>query len=195
MAAFVAGMSYGAAMPKDDPLTLGFTDDAGELLSLLVWFAFGATMVVPGLEHAIWQDAVFAVVALTVVRMVPVALALVGSHLDRATVAFVGWFGPRGLASVVFSLIAIDSLAPAEASKVLPAATVTVLLSVVAHGVTASPFAARYGRHAASLARTGPEHTEVSAIPARSLSGFRDRRAPAKPADPAEPAEPSEGAS
>ena len=83
--------------------------------------------------------------ALTVVRMVPVALALTGTSMDRATKAFVGWFGPRGLASVVFTLIAVDTLGPADAQRVLSTASITVALSVVAHGVTAGPFARRYG--------------------------------------------------
>jgi len=171
-------MAFGATMPKDDRLTLGFTDDLGELLSLFVWFAFGATMVVPGFEHAAWTDVVFAALALTVVRMVPVAVATVGAGLDRATVAFVGWFGPRGLASVVFALIAVDALDPAEGSRVLAAVTVTVAMSVVAHGVTASPLAARYGRHAATLGSKRPEHTTAPSIPTRSLGA---RRPPARP--------------
>ena len=91
---------------------MSFTDEIGELLSLLVWFLFGATMIVPAFDHMVWQDVVFAVLALTVMRMVPVAMALAGTGLDRATVAFMGWFGPRGLASVVFALIAYDSLDP-----------------------------------------------------------------------------------
>ncbi|MEX1008579.1 MAG: cation:proton antiporter [Acidimicrobiia bacterium] len=139
VAAFVGGMAFGSIMPGDDPLTLGFTDDAGELLSLLVWLLFGATMTVPAFVHLVWQDVVFAVLALTVVRMVPVAIALAGTGVDRATVAFVGWFGPRGLASVVFVLIAVDSLDPAD------------------------------GKHAAELHRQRPEHRETADLRTRSL--------------------------
>ena len=173
VAAFIAGMAFGAVMPHDDPLTLGFTDDAGQLMSLLVWFSFGATMVVPGFEHATWEDVVFAILALTVVRMIPVALALIGSGLDRVTVTFIGWFGPRGLASVVFTLIALDSLSASEGDSVLAAVTVTVALSVALHGVTASPLAARYGRCAASLGADSPVHTDAPSISTRSLAGRR----------------------
>ena len=179
VAAFVAGMAYGAMVPPDEAVTTGFLDDAGELLSLLVWFAFGATMVSTGFDHATWADVAFAVLALTVVRMVPVALATAGAGLDRATVAFVGWFGPRGLASVVFALIAADSLPAAEGDRVLAAVTVTVTLSVVLHGISAGPLAARYGRVAATLGSSGPEHSAASAIPTRSFSGRRARRGPA----------------
>jgi len=174
VAAFVAGLGFGALMPEGERLTLGFTDNAGELLTLLVWFMFGATMLVPGFEHAGWQDVVFAVGALTIVRMVPVGLSLLGSGLDRATVAFVGWFGPRGLASVVFALIATDSLAPSDANRVLAAVTVTVALSVAAHGVSASPLAARYGRREGAVSREEPSDVHVPVV--RSLAGNRPGR-------------------
>jgi len=129
-------------------------------------------MVVPGFDHATWSDVVFALLALTVVRMVPVALALVGSGLDRFTVAFIGWFGPRGLASVVFGLIAYDTLDPADGGRVLSVVTVTIALSVLAHGLSASPLAARYGAFSATLANQEPEHRTTPAIrPRRSLSG------------------------
>jgi NhaP-type Na+/H+ or K+/H+ antiporter len=144
VAAFVAGMAFGTVVTDSE--LLGFAEEAGTSMSLLVWFVFGAVMVVPGFEAAGWRDAVFAILALTVVRMAPVALALAGAGFDRATVGFIGWFGPRGLASVVFGLIAVDSLAPKEADLVLGAVTVTVTLSVIAHGVTGSPLVQRYGR-------------------------------------------------
>ena len=169
VAAFVAGMAFGTVFPRHDDELLEFSQESGTLMSLLVWFLFGAVMLVPGLEDATWRDVIFAVLALTAVRMVPVAVALAGSGLDRATVAFVGWFGPRGLASVVFGLIAVDTLAPADAKVVLAAVTVTVALSVLLHGVTASPFAARYGAVAARLHPERPEHVSAGPIGTRSL--------------------------
>ena len=174
VAAFLGGMAYGTLMPDGKELTIGFTDEAGELLSLLVWFIFG-TVLVAGLENAGWRDVVFALLALTVVRMVPVTLALIGTGLSRATVWFVGWFGPRGLASVIFGLIASDTLAGADATRVQAAVTVTVVLSVIAHGVTASPFADRYGRHATQLHPLRPEHAPTTLLRTRSLGGERRR--------------------
>ena len=90
----------------------------------------------------------YAVVSLTLVRMVPVAAALAGAGLRRDTVAFMGWFGPRGLASVVFMLIAVEELhgSGAVADGILEIATWTILLSVVAHGLSAGPLALEYGR-------------------------------------------------
>jgi len=176
VAAFVAGIAFGTVHGTGQD-ELAFTEEAGTLLSLLVWFAFGAVMLVPGLEAADWRDVVFAVLALTVARMVPVALALTGSGLDRATVAFVGWFGPRGLASVVFGLIAVDSLAPPDAHLVLGAVVVTVALSVIAHGVTAAPFAARYGARGHQLHPDLPEHRPVPPLDVRKLGAGRRQRA------------------
>jgi len=173
VAAFAAGMAFGTAFVRQGDEPLEFSEEAGTLMSLLVWFVFGAVMLVPGVDGANWRDVVFAVLALTVVRMVPVALSLVGAGLDRSTVAFVGWFGPRGLASVVFGLIAVDTLAPAEAKVVLAAVTVTVALSVLLHGVTASPLAARYGRVAARLHPERPEHVSANPITTRSLQRVR----------------------
>jgi NhaP-type Na+/H+ or K+/H+ antiporter len=168
VAAFVAGMAFGTVVTDTELLI--FAEEAGTLMSLLVWFLFGAVMVVPGFEAAGWRDAVFAFLALTLVRMVPVALALVGSGFDKATVAFIGWFGPRGLASVVFGLIAVDSLAPTEGKLVLGAVTVTVTLSVIVHGITGSPLAERYGRITHRLHASRPEHKGASELAARRLT-------------------------
>jgi NhaP-type Na+/H+ or K+/H+ antiporter len=154
IAAFVGGMAFGSVARRSDEDGLRLIEEGGTLLSLLVWFAFGAVMLVPGLEDAGWRDVVFALLALTLLRMIPVGIALTGSGLDRAAVAFVGWFGPRGLASVVFGLIAADALAPEQSKVVLAVVTVTVAASVLLHGVTASPLAARYGAH---VARNHPQ--------------------------------------
>jgi NhaP-type Na+/H+ or K+/H+ antiporter len=170
IAAFVAGMAFGTVISgDDDDNLLQFTEGCGTLLSILVWFLFGAVMLVPGFQAAGWRVAVFAILALTAVRMVPVAICLTGSRLDRATVAFVGWFGPRGLATVVFGLIAVDALAPPESHLVLAVVTVTVTASVVLHGVTASSLAERYGRKARALDRDRPEHAPTEPVPTRQL--------------------------
>jgi NhaP-type Na+/H+ or K+/H+ antiporter len=96
---------------------------------------------------------VYAVLSLTVIRMVPVAIALMGTQLRPATVAFMGWFGPRGLASVVFTLLALEEIEHGGgAAMLLQTVTWTILLSVVLHGLSASPLAARYG---ASIAKAG----------------------------------------
>jgi NhaP-type Na+/H+ or K+/H+ antiporter len=176
VAAFIAGMVFGTALPHRDEL-LGFAADAGTLMSLLMWFLFGAAILIPGLDNASWRDVLFALLVLTVARMLPTALALAGSGLDRATVAFIGWFGPRGLASVVFGLLAFDALLPNDARTVLSAMTVTVALSVLLHGVTASPLAARYGAYAQRLQPERPENRPATGPPLRSRA-FRSESLP-----------------
>jgi NhaP-type Na+/H+ or K+/H+ antiporter len=172
VAAFLAGMAFGSVVRRDLDEQVEFAEEAGGLLSLVVWLIFGSAMLVPGFEHATWSDCLFAVLALTLVRMVPVGLVLVGSGLDRFTVGFIGWFGPRGLASVVFGLIAYDTLDPGDAGRVLSVVTVTIALSVLAHGLSASPLASRYGTFSATLAGHQPEHrTTPSVRPRPSLSG------------------------
>ena len=109
-----------------------------------------------------WTAVAYAVLSLTVIRMVPVAVALAGFRLRRDTVAFMGWFGPRGLASVVFTLVAIEAIHndAADAGPIMEVATWTILLSVVAHGLSAGPLARRYG-NAVSRAEGIPELTSV----------------------------------
>ena len=167
VAAFAAGMSFGSLVPDGLQELVLFAERVGGFLALMVWLVFGAVMVAPGFQAASWQDYVFAVLALTVLRMVPVALALIGSGLDRFTVVLVGWFGPRGLASVVFGLIAYDGLDQHSANEVLSLVVVTVTMSVVAHGLTAGPLAARYGDFATTLVAHRPEH--------RATAPFRTR--------------------
>jgi sodium/hydrogen antiporter len=179
IAAFVGGMAFGTVAPRDNEEGLRLTEAGATLLSLVVWFVFGAVMLVPGMQDAGWRDAAFALLALTVVRMIPVGLALAGSGLDRSTVAFVGWFGPRGLASVVFGLIAVDVLAPEESKLVLAAVTVTVAASVLLHGVTASPLAARYGASVApARRRTVVDQAETVPLAIRTLHRPRHTRPP-----------------
>jgi len=109
----------------------------------------------------------YAVLSLTVIRMLPVALALTGGRLGRGAVAFVGWFGPRGLASVVFALLALEDLDHA-AEPAITVIAFTVLLSVVAHGLSANPLARRYGpRLAVTPGRT--DDAEAQTLPARRL--------------------------
>jgi NhaP-type Na+/H+ or K+/H+ antiporter len=173
IAAFVGGLAFGTAVvPSERDTVLQFDAGMGSLLSLIVWFMFGAFLV-QALDVVTWRSFVFAALALTVVRMVPVALVLMRSRLDRSTVAFIGWFGPRGLASVVFGLVVSDALTGEDARLALSVISLTVLTSVVAHGLSARPFARAYGAHVAHLTKDRPEHMAVPALAARPLPGVR----------------------
>ena len=123
-----------------------FTETLGLSASFLVWSIFGALFVGGLLTHDLSvQPVVYAILSLTVIRMVPVAIALIGTHLRPTTVAFMGWFGPRGLASVVFTLLALQELEQSGSGMLVQTVTWTILLSVVLHGISAPPLAARYG--------------------------------------------------
>ncbi len=148
VAAFIGGLVFGASARTDAAESIELTEMAGSLLSLVLWFIFGAGFVLPAFEDIDVRIAAYAVISLTVVRMVPVAIALLGSGQGRATTAFIGWFGPRGLASVVFALLAVEELGDSDprVAVALNTIAVTIVFSVVAHGITARPLATRYVR-------------------------------------------------
>jgi NhaP-type Na+/H+ or K+/H+ antiporter len=170
VAAFVAGLAFGSAFESGDrDASIEFDAQVGELLSWVIWFLFGAVMTT-ALGATTWQTVVFAIGALTVVRIVAVAVSLAGARLHALTVLFIGWFGPRGLASIVFGLIAYDALGGHDGDVVLATVTLTVLVSVVAHGVSASPLSRRYGARLAEASGARPEHGAVTALASRSRS-------------------------
>lgn len=144
VAAFCGGLAFGASAGRRGPAELVFVEQTAGLVGLLVWLAFGAVAGPIVLDRLTPSMVLYAVLSLTVVRMVPVALACLGARLDRGTVLFIGWFGPRGLASLVFALLALEELGP-EVDRAVALIGITVLLSVVAHGLTAAPLAVRYG--------------------------------------------------
>jgi sodium/hydrogen antiporter len=156
IAAFVAGMVFRGVIKRDPEEMNRLTEEVGSVLNGVTFVLFGAILLGPALGELTWELALYAVLSLTVVRIVPVAIAMLGSHARRPTLAFMGWFGPRGLASIVFAVIVIEeSRLPHEDLLVL-AIYLTVGLSVFAHGLTAAPLAKRYAdwfeRHASDKA-------------------------------------------
>jgi NhaP-type Na+/H+ or K+/H+ antiporter len=153
IAAFVGGIVFRAATRNRFVEPTEFTETLGTFLSLLVWAIFGAVLVTNVLGYnSDWRPIVYAVVSLTIVRMLPVALAMTRTGLRRDTVALMGWFGPRGLASVVFTLLALGQFQEVNrpVDTLVAAATWTILLSVLAHGLSATPLAAWYARRLAA---------------------------------------------
>jgi sodium/hydrogen antiporter len=145
IAAFVAGMLFGALVSESDEASR-FNEGLGALLDGLTFLAFGAILLGPALSNLSWSVAAYAILSLTVVRMLPVAIAMVGSGARRPTSAFLGWFGPRGLASIVFAVIVVEESHLPQVQTILDATYVTVGLSVLAHGLSAAPLADRYAR-------------------------------------------------
>ena len=176
--AFVSGLTLGNTARSACTCAYEFGEAEGQLLSLVVFLIVGGVMVPAALPHWDYLVWLYALSSLSVVRMVPVALSLTRSGLRPATVAFLGWFGPRGLASILYARIVVGE---GLAISVLLESTVTltVLLSTLLHGVTAYPLALRYGKRlAARRERAEEEHRPVSELPVR----IRHAAGPASPA-------------
>jgi len=170
VAAFIAGIIFGAATRNRLSESADYTETTGTLLSLFVWTIFGAVFVVPAALLAFdWRVIGYAVLSLTLIRMLPVALSLIGLRFRKDTISVMGWFGPRGLASVIFGLLAFDALTAAskEAGLLASVVTWTILLSVLAHGLSAQPLAAWYARRLKSAPAAAPELVEVQEIQVR----------------------------
>lgn len=145
IAAFVGGIAFGSVSGARSSLVNQFTEETGSFLASVTWIGFGALAFTLAIPHITWQVILYAALSLTLVRMLPVAIALAGRGVKRPTVAFIGWFGPRGLASLVFALIALERGVP-DGEVVLTTVVVTVALSVVLHGLTSVPLIAAYHR-------------------------------------------------
>jgi NhaP-type Na+/H+ or K+/H+ antiporter len=168
IAAFIGGLAFGTTGGRRGEPLMPFVEETGALVSLLVWLSFGAVALVPAMEAVTWKMVLYAILSLTVVRMVPVAVSLIGSRLGWATVTLVAWFGPRGLASVVFALLALEELGNPVAGRAVAVIAITVVLSVVVHGVTAEPLAIRYAKRLADRA-AGSAGTRMPDMPDRRL--------------------------
>ena len=116
----------------------------------MTFFLFGALILPEAIEHISWQIVLYAGLSLTVVRMLPVFVAMLGLGLRLPTIAFLGWFGPRGLASLLFAMLILEDLQVAQAEFIQTVIATTVLFSVVLHGVTAAPFSKKLGQSSAS---------------------------------------------
>jgi NhaP-type Na+/H+ or K+/H+ antiporter len=161
IAAFVCGLAVQPGFREAGEESVEFTEEWGQVFNLFVFFLFGLLVARAGAEFSA-RTMAYAVLSLTVVRMLPVALALRGTGLSRASVVFMGWFGPRGLASIVLGLVYLegDAHLPGERS-ILLTVMATVLLSIFAHGLTAKPGIARYATKVAALGPDAPERKAV----------------------------------
>jgi NhaP-type Na+/H+ or K+/H+ antiporter len=145
IAAFTGGLLFGSMAKESTHKLVHAAEGAGEVLALMTWVMFGAAVIGDSLDLFTWEVFVYAVLSLTVIRIVPVFLSLTGTGESVSSRIFLGWFGPRGLASIVFAVIVMDANLPG--SRFIGAVVVTtVILSLVAHGVSAKPLAEWLGR-------------------------------------------------
>jgi len=163
IAAFVAGLAVQVGFKETSRHSLEFAEELGQILNLSVFFLFGL-LVVRDWRQFDLASVLYAALSLTVVRMLPVTIALIGTGLSRSTVVFMGWFGPRGLASIVLGLVYLEQEMHLSGEPTIRVAVMmTVLLSIFAHGLSAVPGIAIYARKTASLPAAAPKHREVRA--------------------------------
>ncbi len=167
IAAFVGGMTLGNMHRHQCEWMLTFLETEGQLLMLAVFLGFGAMFATPSLSAASPAVLVYALVSLTIVRMIPVALSLLGSGLRWPSYVFVGWFGPRGLASILYGILILSEASVPHGERLFDAVVVTAFFSVFLHGWTAVPGAAMYGRLMQRSDRRSAEMTLVTQHPTR----------------------------
>ncbi len=172
IAAFCGGLVFGVLRHETGGEVAYLVDQTGQMLNATTFIVFGAVFLVPALRSLTWHLVIYALLSLTVVRMVPVALSMVGSGARPETVAFFGWSGPRGLASIVFAVLLTHEAQLPHQHQIVVAVVFTVALSVYAHGLTAQPLTDRYVRW-----YEGHEQDERPAMESRPAAPHRWRGA------------------
>ena len=166
IAAFIGGMVFGRTVRHSCSFLFEFMETEGQLLMLLTFLMFGATLLPEALTHATPMMFVYALLSLTVIRLVPISLSLLGTGLRAPSQLFLGWFGPRGLASILFVLLILEESNVPHREELLTITVITVALSILLHGVTAVPFARLYGGFAARMGEC-EENQPVVELPLR----------------------------
>jgi NhaP-type Na+/H+ or K+/H+ antiporter len=166
IAAFVGGFVFGAIRRRSGRGEVGhLIEELGEIFNAVTFIVFGAVLLGPVLGDVTWSVALYAVLSLTVVRLIPVAIAMIGTGARRPTLTFLGWFGPRGLASIVFAVLVLEEGGLPHDGLILTTTYVTIGLSVLAHGLSAAPLANRYAAWYESHPREALGGIEGSDVP------------------------------
>lgn len=145
IASFVGGMTFGALTREHKTAVLEAAEGSGDALAMMTWLAFGTLLFVHPFSEFDWRIVAYALAGLTAVRILPVFLCVAGLGLRTDTKLFLGWFGPRGLASIVFAVMVLERQLPGG-DTVVAIAGWTIVLSILAHGLSANPLAKAYGR-------------------------------------------------
>jgi NhaP-type Na+/H+ or K+/H+ antiporter len=148
IAAFSGGLLFGVLGKDERDEFLRAAEGTGDTLALITWVVFGSAVVGQSVGNFSWLILLYAVLSLTVIRMLPVFIALTGSGINTEGKLFIGWFGPRGLASIVFAVIVVNSDLP-NSGPLAMTVVCTIVLSIIAHGITANPWARAYGQRQA----------------------------------------------
>jgi sodium/hydrogen antiporter len=159
IACFVGGLLLSGLRARHKEELLRGAEHTGEALALLTWVVFGGIVVARLIDRVTWPALLYAALSLTVIRILPVFLCLIGTRTSTADKLFIGWFGPRGLATIVFAVLVLDEKLPGN-DTIMLAAGWTVLLSVIAHGVTANPLVKRMAGRSLAEAEEGARATK-----------------------------------
>jgi len=155
IAAFTGGLLFGFRAKEATHKMVLTAEATGETLALMTWMLFGAMVIGQSVQYLTWEMLVYALLSLTVIRMLPIYLSLAGTGETAASKLFLGWFGPRGLASIVFAIIVVNEGVPGG-EFVAMVVVLTVFFSLVAHGISANPLAALLGRKEGAANRSTP---------------------------------------
>ncbi len=166
IAAFVGGMVFGHSIRNECTFLFEFMETEGQLLMLITFLIFGAALLPEAIEHLSPTIFLYAVLSLTAIRMLPIGLSLLGTGLRMPSYLFLGWFGPRGLASILFVLLILEESEVPHRDVLLSVTVVTVALSALLHGISAAPFARIYGQMASKMGEC-EEIKPVKEIPLR----------------------------
>lgn len=164
IASFCAGLIVGNTAKFLCNYIHNFGDAEGQLLILLTFMSYGETMVFPALSQVNWQLILYAITSLMVTRMAGVSISLIGTRLKTETVCFLGWFGPRGVASIIYGLLLLEEAKVAGKELIFSTMVVTVLMSTFAHGLTSIPFTKWYAKAFESL-ETESDVPELVSVP------------------------------
>jgi len=158
IAAFVGGLTFGRLLLASYPDTADFAEDLAEVLTMVAFMIFGGLLLQPRFGEFTWEMLLYALLGLTLVRMVPVAISMIGTRLRFPTILYMGWFGPRGLASLIFAAVVIEEADVAGTDLMVTIVTLTVALSILLHGITAYPGSNAY---ADWYERQGEDHDQM----------------------------------
>lgn len=145
IAAFTSGLLFGFNAKEATHKLVLAAEGTGETLALMTWMLFGAIVIGQAIKYFTWEMLLYALLSLTVIRILPIFLALSGTGKSTATKLFLGWFGPRGLASLVFAIIVVNKGVPGG-EFIAMVVILTVFFSLVAHGISANPLAKLIGQ-------------------------------------------------
>lgn len=166
IAAFIGGMVFGNTIRHPCDFLFEFMETEGQLLMLITFLVFGIALLPEGLHGLEPVHVVYALLSLTLIRMLPIAVSLIGTGVRAPSYLFLGWFGPRGLASILFVLLILEEAEILHESAILSVTVITVALSTVLHGISAAPLAAAYGRMVERMGEC-EERKPVADVPLR----------------------------